>query len=127
MRSIVSKVCMGLGELQVNEIACEPIKEWQAEQDDVTLNTRRAETESPANECASQRPKLRFDPAAAALPVNSQPVSIAGQWWASTRSAARLAVCFTTRGTSPIEGDQLIAKPSTVVERPSLRGFNAPF
>ena len=40
MRSIFSKVCENLGERQVNEITREAIEEWQAEQDDVTLNTR---------------------------------------------------------------------------------------
>jgi integrase len=40
MRSIFSKVCEDLGERQVNEITREAIEEWQAEQDDVTLNTR---------------------------------------------------------------------------------------
>ena len=40
MRSIFSKVCEDLGERPVNEITREAIEEWQAEQDDVTLNTR---------------------------------------------------------------------------------------
>jgi hypothetical protein len=40
MRSILSKVCEDLGERQLNEITREAIEEWQAEQDDVTLNTR---------------------------------------------------------------------------------------
>jgi integrase len=40
MRSIFSKVCEDLGGRQVNEITREAIEEWQAEQDDVTLNTR---------------------------------------------------------------------------------------
>ena len=40
MRSIFSKVCEDLGERPVYEITRETIEEWQAEQDDVTLNTR---------------------------------------------------------------------------------------
>ena len=40
MRSIFSKVCEDLGERPVNEITRDAIEEWQAEQDDVTLNTR---------------------------------------------------------------------------------------
>jgi integrase len=40
MRSIFSKVCEDLGERPLNEITREAIEEWQAEQDDVILNTR---------------------------------------------------------------------------------------
>ncbi|HEY5744049.1 MAG TPA: hypothetical protein VIS99_16105 [Terrimicrobiaceae bacterium] len=40
MRSIFSKVCEDLGERPLNEITREAIEEWEAEQDDVTLNTR---------------------------------------------------------------------------------------
>ena len=40
MRSIFFRVCEDLGERPVNEITREAIEEWQAEQDDVTLNTR---------------------------------------------------------------------------------------
>ena len=64
-----------------------------------------AETESPADERAAERPEFRLIPAAGAPPVNSQSRSIAGQQTPSARSAARQPPCFATLRTSPIEGN----------------------
>ena len=80
------------------------------------------ETESPADERAAERPEFRLISVAAALPVNSQSGSIAGQETTSTRSAAQLRALFrdscdiANRGRS-----QLVAKIGTAVERRSLR------
>ena len=55
-----------------------------------------AATESSAGERAAERPEFRLISVAAALPVNSQSGSIAGQEATSTQRATRSAPCFAT-------------------------------